>query len=142
MREFPRSRSAFALVGPTWLKDATKRFDQWRSRAKKVEEEEAKLHESLDPAVEGIVKEKKIILFKEMLTLIGYPNVKVAELIAQGFPLVGTLDATGAFEKRPPDEVVHGADVRWLNRTAREAQDNIIRNFFSSPVRTSPVKNS
>ncbi len=43
-------------------------------RAEALQEKEATLHRALDPAVEGIVKDKKIILFKEMLRFIGYPQ--------------------------------------------------------------------
>ncbi len=63
-------------LGKSCLKDMESRLRQWTKRAEALqeEEEEATVHRALDPAVEGIVKDKKIILFKEMLRFIGYPQ--------------------------------------------------------------------
>ncbi len=121
-------------LGKSCLKDMESRLRQWTKRAEALQEEEATLHRALDPAVEGIVKDKKIILFKEMLKFIGYPDQKITELIAQGFPISGPLDITGVFGVRPPEEVVRGADLRWLYRSAREAQENVIEQLESRPA--------
>ena len=112
------------VVGPQWGLDAERRLLSWQARAEELKEEEKTLHESLDESVGHIAREKKISLLKEMLRLIGYPGLNIAELLAQGFPLVGTLDRTGVFEVKNPEDVVRGADVRWLYRQAREAQEN------------------
>ncbi len=55
-------------------------------------------------------------------------------MIAQGFPISGPLDITGVFEVHPPEEVVRGADLRWLYSSAREAQENVIEQLESRPA--------
>ena len=61
-----------------------------------------------------------------MLRDIGYPDIRAAELLAEGFPLVGELDESGVFETRAFDQVIRGADMRWLHQTAKLAQEQVI----------------
>lgn len=64
-----------------------------------------------------------------MLEHLEYEDVKVADLMAHGFPIVGDLDKTGIFEPRPPHEVDQGAGPEWLWRSAREARQTLRRSM-------------
>ena len=45
-----------------------------------------------------MVKDKKLLLFKKLLSPTGYPDITFADLMYLGFPMVGELDVTGVFD--------------------------------------------
>ena len=51
-----------------------------------------------------------------------YPDRAVADLMRDGFPIVGPLDESGVFPRRAEHEIMHGADPEWLEHTASEAR--------------------
>ena len=70
-----------AEMGPdaviAWRKEAIARYTK---RAEQLAQEERKLRASLNPRVESIVAEKRILLFKEMLEEINYDDIAVVYL--------------------------------------------------------------
>ena len=50
------------------------RLQHWRSRALALADREAALHAAMDPDVGHIMRDKKLLLFKEMLADVGFPS--------------------------------------------------------------------
>ena len=110
---------------------------KWLDVAASLDKAERELHKQLGkttPRVAHVVSQKNILVFKKMLQSMKYPDARVADLLLQGFPLVGTLDETGVFEKRPPERVVQGADVRWLYQSARYIRRDLIEQVKQEEV--------
>ena len=59
---------------------------------------EANLHSALNERVEEMLKSTNLLTFKRMLTSSGYTDSKVADLMYQGFPIVGALDGVDIFD--------------------------------------------
>ena len=62
--------------------------EHWKAKSKK-------LHAQLDKAVQEVVREKRILLFKEMLMDIGYDDMSVVLLLTLGVRVVGKCENTG-----------------------------------------------
>ena len=61
-------------------------------KAKQLEQQEKRLHESLNPSVEKVVGDKKILLWKSLLQEEGYDDMAVVNFLTEGVPLVGAHD--------------------------------------------------
>ena len=48
-----------------------------------------------------VVEEKRILLFREMLTSIGYDDMGVIDLLTQGVKITGVLQRTGIWKPDP-----------------------------------------
>ena len=70
--------------------------------ASALEDEEKALHQALNPDVEKIVSNKRILLFKRMLSDIDYDDQPVADLLVSGVRLSGDLEPTGVW--KPADK--------------------------------------
>ena len=69
-------------------------FGHWTMRAKALANDEKKLHQSLPPHRREILKGKRLLLMKEMLTELGYRDAALVDDLISGFCLVGqTPDA-------------------------------------------------
>ena len=78
---------------------------KWMKRAVQLRAEERQLHANLPAHLRTLLKDKKLLLWKEILTDLRYPDWKVVDEICQGFPLTGWAQASGVFQTRvkPPD---------------------------------------
>ena len=88
--------AAIAAFGPSGI--ARLRIDRlafWKKRAAELEPAEKQLHLKLEPQVEAVVKDKKILLFEEMLASIHYDDMSVADLLITGIEVVGNLKSIG-----------------------------------------------
>ena len=61
---------------------------------------ETDLHARLDPGVEEVVRTKRILLWKEMLESINYPDIGVVEEFCDGATLTGPTFETGLWPKQ------------------------------------------
>ena len=68
---------------------------KWAKRAKELIPEEIALKASMEPSVARAVKNKRILLFKEMLLESSYPDLGVGDELVHGSDLVGSVPATG-----------------------------------------------
>ncbi|CAE7225497.1 unnamed protein product [Symbiodinium pilosum] len=105
MPEFKHVQSLTALKPPDLkanaqmdlsdlIKMRTVFFNHWTQRAKALTCEEKKLHQSLPTHRREILKGKRLLLMKEMLTELGYRDVTLVDDLISGFSLVGqTPDA-------------------------------------------------
>ena len=112
-------------------------MSKWLEVNKSLHKAELDLHKQLGktvPHVAHVVAQKNILVFKKMLQSMGYPDTRVAELLVEGFPLVGTLDRTGVFEDRPSDKVTQGADVRWLYQSAKVIREDLREQVMKEEV--------
>ncbi len=116
------------VMGPKdWAARADEKLNGWEKFAKADEPLEKALHEAIRRRKGGerifpTVASKNIRLFKKILSDLGYQDWVIADLLRDGFPLVGKLDESGVFPRREAREIMHGADPKWLEQTAAEAR--------------------
>ena len=100
---------------------------QWR---KTFSDKERDLHLPMPVHLRRVLAKKRVLVFKQALEDIDYPDVKVADEMAGGFPLRAWLPASGVFpgQVRVPslhlDTLVSMAKVftaalmlRWMNHS-------------------------
>ena len=78
------------------IKMRTAFFNHWTQRAKALANEEQKLHQSLPTHRRKILKGKRLLLMKEMLTELGYRDVTLVDDLISGFCLVGQTPEAAA----------------------------------------------
>ena len=71
---------------------------------------------------------------KRLLRSIKYADDNVWADCLTGFPLVGELESVSVFEQRPFEEVIRGAGVEWLTRTAVTARRDLIEKIRTSKI--------
>ena len=110
-------------LGPSaWKTVMGALLQTWAGEKETLAASERDLHENLAsvfPSVEKVVKGKQLRLFKRMLAHLRYQDMKVADLMVSGFPVVGLLDEVLLFEKKPAEEATIGADPAWLTHMAK-----------------------
>ena len=72
---------------------------KWMKRAVQLRAEEQQLHAGLPAHLQPLLKDKKLLLWKEILQDLQYPDSKIVDEICQGFP----LDGVGPVFGRLPD---------------------------------------
>ena len=72
----------------------------WRSRKDSLASSEQALHARLHAEVAGVVKDKQVLLFKEMLREINYDDLDVVNLLVTGVKIVGDLPRVGIWKPR------------------------------------------
>ena len=105
-------------------------LEKWTRRAQELESAEAELHKGMDPELAKVYSGKRFLLLKEMLEAIQYPDKKLLEDLIKGMPLVGWLEATGAFEPRMR-EPLH--DEEWLKQTKSWAKAHAAATVRADP---------
>ncbi len=83
----------------------------------------------MDAAVRSILRGKRILLLKEMLAAVDYPDRQLAGDAAAGFRITGTLTPTGVF---PPRVQSATLTLEELRRTARTRQRQALRDVRAS----------
>ncbi len=74
-------------------------FSKWVKRAESLKREEAILHNTIDEDGQKVVSNKRILLFKEMLSDAGYYDAGIANILNEGVPIVGPVQESGHFPK-------------------------------------------
>ena len=118
-----RVADLLSMESQACLDRAKAQLEHWKQWGAKHARQEAKVHDQLKkvfPNVSGIVEGKNLMAFKEMLKSLNHLDTSVADLMTQGFPLVGVMEQTGVFEARQPRDVVFGADPKllYINQTS------------------------
>jgi hypothetical protein len=77
---------------------------RWMKRALELRTEEQKLHARLPEHLQHLLTGKKLLLWREILDDLGYPDSKIVDEICGGFPLTGWAEQSGVFQTqvRPP----------------------------------------
>jgi len=79
-------------------------FKRWTKRAKELNAKEDELRQTMPEHVRKVVGQKRLVLFKEMLSDLNYPDEKLVDDIASGFRLSGYMTKSNVFRtksKRP-----------------------------------------
>ena len=77
---------------------------KWTIRAGQLKEQEKKYKGGLPQHLQALLQKKRLLLFKEMLESVNYPDKQLVEDLARGFNITGWQDKTGVFPqcvKRP-----------------------------------------
>ena len=72
---------------------------KWSKRAKELNSEEMKFHKGLAPHLQHLLKGKRLLLLKEVLEDLGYPDHSLVDEIASGFTLHGWMTESNVFPK-------------------------------------------
>jgi hypothetical protein len=86
------------------IKERATFLKRWTSRCKELEASEKELHSSLEPHLQEVLHGKRLLLLKEMLQELGYPDTTLVDEICHGFKLSGWLPKSNVFPsslKRP-----------------------------------------
>ena len=66
---------------------------------------------------------------KEPLTQFQYPDLDVANSMSEGFLMMGLPGTNGAFGKKHPEDVTHGADPKWLDHMAKPMTEELLESL-------------
>ena len=111
------------------MKIRSAQSQRWTTRAAELEKAEAAFKQSLPPHIRASLKNKRILLFKEMLEAAHYPDKAVADDMASGFNLVGHLELPAGWAPDFRPASISAADLAALSR---DGNQQIIRDVASS----------
>ena len=80
--------------------------------ALKLEKDEEALHRSMPDWMQGVVHDKRILLWETLLRQSDYDDMEVVDFLKQGVPLVGTSDCPPCFETKVRPAVLTEAELR------------------------------
>ena len=72
---------------------------KWSKRAKELSADEIEYHNKLAPHLQHLLKGKRLLLLREVLDDLGYPDKSLVDEIAQGFTLHGWMTESNVFPK-------------------------------------------
>ena len=72
---------------------------KWSNRAKELSEDERRFHASLQPHLQHLLRGKRLLLLKEVLTSLNYPDSTLVDEISSGFTLHGWMQESNVFPK-------------------------------------------
>ena len=75
---------------------------KWMKRAVELRADEKKLHDNLPAHLQRLLSNKKLLLWKEILVDLEYPDFKVVDEICQGFPLTSNQQYSKSKWSRQP----------------------------------------
>ena len=91
------------------------------ARAQELHEEERLLHENLAPHLKRILKPKRLLLLREVLRALDFPDSTLVDDIVQGFRITGWLPDTGVRPLKVCPPTLSREDV-WGARDARNRE--------------------
>lgn len=101
----------------------------WLQRRLQLEKLEKELHNTMDEAAQRVAKDKKILLFEEMLRHAGYSDMNVVSIVRDGVPLVGQVQQSGHFAKTYKPAAI---SVEYLEQHAADLRGAILSGVCSS----------
>ena len=83
-------------------------FKRWTHRATELQVQEADVKGKMPEHLKDILAPKRILVWKEMLEEVNYPDMAVVDEMVQGTQLTGIIPPTGIFEKafKPAESTV------------------------------------
>eukprot|EP00435_Cladocopium_sp_Y103_P027530 s3375_g6.t2 len=90
-------------------------------RAKQLETQEQALHQSLARPVQSVVKDKKLLLWKQLLEELAYDDMEVVHFMTRGVPLVGAHDHPEVYPLKIKPAVLTEAELRDNAQYSRKA---------------------
>ena len=96
----------------------------WKNHAQHLEDKEAALHRAMHADVSSIMKDKRILLFGDMLAHVNFPVFKrLIHLLTVGFPVAGTYPQSEVLPASPRTAALNLTDL-W--RMAKELQEKLL----------------
>ena len=92
-------RDNFACDDYALANERTSFLWNWSKRAKELNLAEMEFHNNLGPHLQHLWKGKRLLLLKEVLEDLGYPDRTLVDAIAQGFTLHGWMTESNVFPK-------------------------------------------
>ena len=86
------------------IKERATFLKHWTKRCRELEEQEQAFHQSMEPHMREVLAGKRLLLLKEMLLELDYPDKTLVDEIGRGFQLSGWLPKSNVFPtalKRP-----------------------------------------
>ena len=99
-------------------------LQKWTARCKQLEQQELALHEGLDEHLKNVLKGKRLMVFKEMLLELGYPDTGLVDEICAGFKLSGWLSRSNVF---PPSLKRPSQSLEAAQKVAKGVNKNICK---------------
>ena len=111
---------------------------KWMRRAGELQQEEERVHESLPEHLRLVLRGKRLLLWREMLAELNYPDLKVIDEVLKGFPMTGWTEESGVFEPdvRPPSITVQQLKgmALGLNHAVVDSLRNADSNDLDQPA--------
>lgn len=101
----------------------------WLHRRLQLEDHEKEVHRNMDKDAQRVVRDKKILLYEEMLRHAGYPDMNVVSTLRDGVPLVGPVQQSGHFAKTYKPAAI---SVEYLEQHAADLRAAIVSGVASS----------
>ncbi len=105
-------------------------------RAQELRDEEAKFKKSLPTHCSSILRNKWLLVFREMLSDSGYTDSKLVENIARGFDLMGDLPVSRVFVDKHTYATLTPKQVRELAKLNRDAIIASVRRLMDEAICT------
>jgi len=99
------------------------RLNHYIDRAKALDLDEKKVHSSMRPDLRPVMKSKRLLLFKEMLSDAGVCDEELCKDMTEGFKLVGDLNPSGQFHSQWKPAMLSSDQ---LAQTAKWAQRAVV----------------
>ena len=91
----------------------------WLKRAMELKGDEMNFQNDLDPAVAGVLRGKRILLWKQMLESIQYEDMEVVNEFSNGTKLVGEAQTTGLWPKKFKPASLTEKDLSTISASQR-----------------------
>ena len=107
------------LVDPPFClaKKRVEFMKKWTARAQDLKLEEEKFREKMPEHVRNVLGNKRLVLFKEILDDLNYPDTKLIDDIASGFKLSGYMTKSNVFRARSKRPAFSLETLRKLSRS-------------------------
>jgi hypothetical protein len=112
----------FRMTAPMKHIIATRRdaLKFWWDRSRALAARETQLHEALHPEVRTIVADKRVLVFSELLDILGFPRrADLIHFMISGFPVVGAYPRTDIFPAAERKATYTPEDLWRLSRRLR-----------------------
>ena len=110
----------FAMEPYKLVKERAQFLKKWTTRCKELENKELELRESLEPHLKEVLRNRRLLVFKEILADLNCPDENLVNEICSGFKLSGWLSKSTVFPptlKRPSQSLESACKVaKGLNK--------------------------
>ena len=110
------------------MKERAMFLNKWTNRCKELRNQEAELHERLAPHLRKVLKGKRLLVFKEILADLHYPDTSLIDDICGGFSLSGWLPKSHVF---PPSLKRPTQSMEAVQKQAKGVNLNICKQVSS-----------
>ena len=117
------------LVDPPFClaKKRVEFLKKWTARAKDLKLEEESFRKRMPEHVRNVLGDKRLVLFKEILDDLDYPDTKLTEDIACGFKLSGYMTKSNVFRARSKRPAFSLETLRKLSRSFNSRNVDALR---------------